>query len=33
VYEPDDLPMDFGWIVQNTETLDNVYAALADAEA
>lgn len=26
----DDLPMDHGWIVQNTETLSNVYRALVD---
>ena len=28
----DDLPVDHGWIVQNTETLYNVYRALVDGE-
>ena len=28
----DDLPMDRGWIVQNTETLHNVYGALAEGD-
>lgn len=28
----DDLPMDHGWIVQNTETLYNIYHALAEEE-
>ncbi|WP_049922784.1 NADH dehydrogenase [Halopiger djelfimassiliensis] len=32
VMQGDELPMDHGWIVQNTETLLNVYRALADGE-
>ncbi|SEW21854.1 NADH dehydrogenase [Natrinema salifodinae] len=32
VIRGDDLPMDYGWIVQNTETLYNVYRALVEDE-
>ena len=32
VMKGDELPMDHGWIVQNTETLYNVYRALVDDE-
>ncbi|QLG50859.1 NADH dehydrogenase subunit [Natrinema halophilum] len=32
VMQGEELPMDHGWIVQNTETLFNVYRALVDGE-
>jgi Na+-translocating ferredoxin:NAD+ oxidoreductase RnfC subunit len=32
VMQGDELPMDHGWIVQNTETLYNAYRALVDGE-
>ncbi|SER56579.1 NADH dehydrogenase subunit [Natrinema salaciae] len=32
VMQGEELPMDHGWVVQNTETLSNVYRALVDDE-